>query len=61
MSIFSANIEDKMRIVFQMTDYDQNALISAEDIKMILSYIPCVTQKNIESIEDVEMEDQSSY
>ena len=40
LEIYSSDIDGKMNLVFKVFDFDGDGKISAEDVKMILSYIP---------------------
>ena len=41
--IYFGEFEDKLRFVFEMYDCDKNGLISQEDIRLMLSYVPMQT------------------
>lgn len=38
--VYSSTVEEKMKMCFEMYDFDQDGRISAEDIRLVLSYIP---------------------
>jgi hypothetical protein len=40
LEIYSSDIDGKMNLVFKIFDFDGDGKISAEDVRMILSYIP---------------------
>lgn len=38
--LLSQNFEDNIRLVFQLYDFDKDNLISAEDVRVLLSHVP---------------------
>jgi len=40
LEIYGSNLDGKMSLVFKVFDFDSDGKITAEDVKMILSYIP---------------------
>ena len=38
--VYSSNLDEKMRLTFDMFDFDNDGKISAEDVKLVLSYMP---------------------
>lgn len=40
LEIYSSDIDGKMNLVFKVFDFDGDGKITAEDVRMILSYIP---------------------
>jgi hypothetical protein len=40
LEVYSSNLELKMKVVFKIFDFNSDGLITPEDVKMILSYIP---------------------
>lgn len=38
--LLSPKFEDKIRIVFEIYDFDDDGVISREDIRVLLSYVP---------------------
>jgi len=38
--VYSSNLDEKMRLTFDMFDFDNDGKITAEDVKLVLSYIP---------------------
>jgi Ca2+-binding EF-hand superfamily protein len=38
--VYCSDLEQKMILVFKVFDFDSDGKISAEDVKLILSYIP---------------------
>ena len=54
--VFSHNLDDRLKFVFQLIDFNSDGAISAHDIKMMLSFIPYSS----ENYEDVDMVEESS-
>lgn len=51
--VYSSNLDEKMRLTFDMFDFDNDGKISAEDVKLVLSYIPYRNQSSSAmSVED---------
>ncbi len=42
-SLYFGEFEDKLKFVFEMYDFDTNGIISKEDIRTMLSYVPLST------------------
>lgn len=40
LEIYSSDLDGKMNLVFKVFDFDNDSFITAEDVRMILSYIP---------------------
>lgn len=40
IKIFLGNLEEKMMFTFEMYDFDQDGFISAEDVRIMMSYMP---------------------
>lgn len=40
LAFYGSNLDRKMKIVFQMFDFDCDGIICPEDVKMVLNYIP---------------------
>lgn len=40
LEIYSSDIDGKMNLVFKVFDFDGDGKITAEDVRIILSYIP---------------------
>jgi Ca2+-binding EF-hand superfamily protein len=38
--IYNSRLEEKIRLVFQIFDFNADGKISAEDVKVILSFLP---------------------
>ena len=38
--LFSKKFEDNIRLVFEIYDFDNDQIISREDIRIVLSYVP---------------------
>ncbi len=38
--IYYSKLESKIKLVFDIYDFDQDGLISKEDIRLVLSYVP---------------------
>lgn len=45
-TIYNSSLEDKMRLTFEMFDFDCDGKISADDVRLVLSYIPFVRREN---------------
>ena len=41
--IYFGDFEEKLKFIFEMYDFDGNGLISKEDIRTMLSYVPLST------------------
>lgn len=54
--VYSSNLDEKMRLTFDMFDFDNDGKISAEDVKLVLSYIPSRNH----NVSDITCEDSSS-
>jgi len=51
--VYSSNLDEKMRLTFDMFDFDNDGKITAEDVKLVLSYIPFLNQSSSAmSVED---------
>ena len=51
--VYSSNLDEKMKLTFDMFDFDNDGKISAEDVKLVLSYIPYRNQSSSAmSVED---------
>jgi hypothetical protein len=40
LDVYSAELDDKMNIAFKIFDFNSDGLIQAEDVRMIISFIP---------------------
>jgi len=40
LQVYSSSLDDKMQLTFKIFDFDTDGLISAEDVRILLSYIP---------------------
>ena len=40
LEIYGSDLDGKMSLVFKIFDFDGDGKITAEDVRMILSYIP---------------------
>jgi Ca2+-binding EF-hand superfamily protein len=40
LEIYGSNLDGKINLAFKVFDFDGDGKITAEDVKMILSYIP---------------------
>ena len=45
-TIYNSPLEEKMRLTFEMFDFDCDGKISADDVRLVLSYIPFVRREN---------------
>lgn len=45
-TIYNSQLEDKMRLTFEMYDFDCDGKISADDVRLVLNYIPLVRREN---------------
>ena len=43
--IFIGSLEDKIKFTFKMYDFDKDGLITPEDIRLIMSYLPFKREK----------------
>jgi Ca2+-binding EF-hand superfamily protein len=50
--VYSSTLEDKMQLVFNIFDFDCDGKISAEDVKLVLSYIPSRKLNSSLSVDD---------
>ena len=46
IQVFSSTLDEKMQLVFKMFDFDSDGKISAQDVRLILSYIPIRSDSN---------------
>ena len=60
LEIYSSDIDGKMNLVFKIFDFDGDGKISAEDVRMILSYIPRERKQSKISLEMTNEEYKSS-
>jgi hypothetical protein len=51
LEIYSSDIDGKMNLVFKVFDFDGDGKITAEDVRMILSYIPRSREQCTSSLE----------
>lgn len=42
VSVYSASLDERMKLIFDMYDFNQDGVITAEEVRMVLSYIPFV-------------------
>lgn len=47
--IYYSNFETQVKLVFDLYDFDRDGFISAQDIKIVLSYVPLIKKKQDES------------
>ncbi len=40
IQVYCSTLDEKMQLVFKMFDFDSDGKISAQDVRLILSYIP---------------------
>lgn len=40
MRVYLSSLEDKMRLIFSMFDFNQTGAVTKEDARIILSYVP---------------------
>ena len=45
--IYYSKLEEKIKLVFDIYDFDSDGLISKEDIRLVLSYIPIAHMNKI--------------
>jgi len=45
--VFYSNLETKMKLSFDIYDFDRDGLISREDVRLILSHIPIEKQLKV--------------
>jgi len=59
--VYSSTLEEKMQLVFNIFDFDFDGKISAEDVRLVLSYIP-IRRDNVStlSLEDSSQERDES-
>jgi Ca2+-binding EF-hand superfamily protein len=50
--VYSSTLEDKMQLAFNIFDFDCDGKISAEDVKLVLSYIPSRKINSSLSVDD---------
>lgn len=43
--IFYSNLETKMKLCFDIYDFDNDGMISSEDVRLILSHVPIINTK----------------
>lgn len=57
--VYASTLDEKMKLAFEIYDFDSDGRISAEDVRLVLSYIPIRNsdQKSSMSVEDSENED----
>jgi Ca2+-binding EF-hand superfamily protein len=51
-TVFCGKFSDKMNLTFQMFDFDNDGFITAEDVRLVLSYIPFKTSSNVKKIKN---------
>ena len=49
MTLFTESYEKMLTFIFNLYDFDKDGLISKEDIRVVLSYIPLNTQNRVNS------------
>jgi Ca2+-binding EF-hand superfamily protein len=47
--IFVSDFDTRLRFTFNMYDFDNDGLISREDVQMVLYYVPMIKNQNYES------------
>jgi Ca2+-binding EF-hand superfamily protein len=52
MLVYSSTLEEKMQLAFNIFDFDCDGRISAEDVKLVLSYIPSRKINSSLSVDD---------
>jgi Ca2+-binding EF-hand superfamily protein len=53
ITVYSSNLEDKMQLVFNIFDFDCDGKISAEDVRLVLSYIPLRKNNSSLTVDDL--------
>lgn len=43
--VFNSNLVTKIGLIYEMYDFDRNGLISKEDVRVILTYVPSQTDR----------------
>lgn len=56
ITVYSSALEDKMQLVFNIFDFDCDGKISAEDVRLVLSYIPIRRNTSSLTVDDLSLE-----
>jgi len=47
IEVYGSSLEKKMKLAFNMFDFDSNGKINSEDVRILLSYIPFRHEKSL--------------
>mmetsp|Transcript_1106 Transcript_1106/g.1873 ORF Transcript_1106/g.1873 Transcript_1106/m.1873 type:complete len:161 (+) Transcript_1106:434-916(+) len=53
IKVYLSSFEEKMRMTFKMYDFDNDGIVSREDVRILLSYVPFKTDQDLGTTQSV--------